>query len=143
MPEVSCDCSRRPFCVKPEVAPQRSLRYPSCPDCTWNFDSVTLACGNSYFVCVQTVRQVLKDHLEKISPDKDWSFITSQIGMFSFTGLTPPQVSYLPTLPCRKWQVGVMGWLDQEYIGRLLSRDPFMLSVPCLFVPSYADSIRV
>jgi len=38
------------------------------------------------------VRQVLRDNLEKINPDKDWSFITSQIGMFSFTGLTPPQV---------------------------------------------------
>lgn len=43
--------------------------------------------------CMQTVRKVLRDHLEKINPDKDWSFITSQIGMFSFTGLTPPQVS--------------------------------------------------
>ncbi|KAL3132881.1 L-asparaginase 1 [Trebouxia sp. C0009 RCD-2024] len=41
---------------------------------------------------IKTVRQVLRDHLEKINPDKDWSFITSQIGMFSFTGLTPPQV---------------------------------------------------
>jgi len=44
------------------------------------------------------VRQVLRDNLEKINPDKDWSFITSQIGMFSFTGLTPPQVRSLPHL---------------------------------------------
>ncbi len=47
-------------------------------------------------VALQAVRQVLRDNLEKINPDKDWSFITSQIGMFSFTGLTPPQVSNLP-----------------------------------------------
>ena len=47
---------------------------------------------------MQAVRQVLRDNLEKINPDKDWSFITSQIGMFSFTGLTPPQVISPPTL---------------------------------------------
>ena len=64
-------------------------------------DCATLVTASS---CMQTVRQVLRDHLEKINPDKDWSFITSQIGMFSFTGLTPPQVSYLPTLPQMNWQ---------------------------------------
>lgn len=41
---------------------------------------------------LQGVRQELQDHLERINPDKDWSFITKQIGMFSFTGLTPQQV---------------------------------------------------
>ena len=40
----------------------------------------------------QSVRQDLYDHLTRINPDKDWSFILRQIGMFSFTGLTPPQV---------------------------------------------------
>lgn len=58
---------------------------------------VKLAClmhvATTAILHMQTVRQVLRDHLEKINPDKDWSFITSQIGMFSFTGLTPPQVS--------------------------------------------------
>lgn len=38
------------------------------------------------------MRQVLYDELVKLNPDKDWSFVTSQIGMFSFTGMTPAQV---------------------------------------------------
>lgn len=40
----------------------------------------------------QSVRKVLYDELVKLNPDKDWSFVTSQIGMFSFTGMTPKQV---------------------------------------------------
>ena len=61
------------------------------------------------------MRQVLRDHLEKINPDKDWSFITSQIGMFSFTGLTPPQVSYSLTLPHK------VGLIVAEQICPLMS----------------------
>ncbi len=38
------------------------------------------------------VRAELQAALEKRCPDKDWSFITQQIGMFSFTGMTPQQV---------------------------------------------------
>lgn len=38
------------------------------------------------------VRGELQAALEKRCPDKDWSFITQQIGMFSFTGMTPQQV---------------------------------------------------
>lgn len=41
---------------------------------------------------LQSVRKVLHDELVKLNPDKDWSFVTSQIGMFSFTGMTPKQV---------------------------------------------------
>eukprot|EP01023_Acetabularia_acetabulum_P021816 TRINITY_DN2155_c0_g1_i1.p1 TRINITY_DN2155_c0_g1~~TRINITY_DN2155_c0_g1_i1.p1 ORF type:complete len:483 (-),score=117.69 TRINITY_DN2155_c0_g1_i1:1059-2375(-) len=41
---------------------------------------------------IKNVRQLLYDCLVKLNPDKDWSFVTSQIGMFSFTGLTPAQV---------------------------------------------------
>ena len=37
------------------------------------------------------VRNELQAALEKRCPDKDWSFITQQIGMFSFTGMTPQQ----------------------------------------------------
>jgi aspartate aminotransferase len=40
------------------------------------------------------VRSELQAALEKRCPDKDWSFITQQIGMFSFTGMTPQQVRY-------------------------------------------------
>jgi aspartate aminotransferase len=35
---------------------------------------------------------MLYDDLVKLNPDKDWSFVTRQIGMFSFTGLNPAQV---------------------------------------------------
>lgn len=41
---------------------------------------------------IKSVRKVLYDHLVKLMPEKDWSFVTSQIGMFSFTGLNPAQV---------------------------------------------------
>jgi aspartate aminotransferase len=41
---------------------------------------------------IKTVRQKLYDEISKINSDRDWSFILKQIGMFSFTGLTPEQV---------------------------------------------------
>jgi len=43
------------------------------------------------------VRNELRQALEKRLPDKDWSFVTSQIGMFTMTPLTPEQVG--PTDP--------------------------------------------
>ncbi|KXZ44764.1 hypothetical protein GPECTOR_62g879 [Gonium pectorale] len=42
---------------------------------------------------IERVRGELKTALDAKYPDKDWSFITRQIGMFSFTGLTPAQAS--------------------------------------------------
>ena len=54
--------------------------------------NITQLLPNPLLCFVQAVRKVLRDHLDKLNPDKDWSFITSQIGMFSFTGLTPAQV---------------------------------------------------
>lgn len=50
------------------------------------------ATDGAFTCCVQTVRQKLYDELVKLNSDKDWSFITDQIGMFSFTGLSPAQV---------------------------------------------------
>lgn len=41
---------------------------------------------------IKSVRGLLQSELEKASDAKDWSFVTRQIGMFSFTGLTPAQV---------------------------------------------------
>ena len=41
---------------------------------------------------IATVRQLLQDELTAAAPSRDWSFVTRQIGMFSFTGLTPAQV---------------------------------------------------
>jgi aspartate aminotransferase len=42
-----------------------------------------------------TMRALLKDNLEKLGSKRDWSHITSQIGMFAFTGLTPEQMDVL------------------------------------------------
>jgi len=47
------------------------------------------------------VRGTLRAALEKRMPEKDWSFVTSQIGMFSFTGLTKEQVENMTN----KWHV--------------------------------------
>ena len=33
------------------------------------------------------MRKDLNGHLTRINGDRDWSFILSQVGMFSFTGL--------------------------------------------------------
>jgi len=42
-----------------------------------------------------SVRKSLKENLKKEGSTKDWSHITNQIGMFCYTGLTPPQVKNL------------------------------------------------
>jgi hypothetical protein len=41
---------------------------------------------------IDSIRKQLRAALEKRQANKDWSFVTSQIGMFSFTGLSPAQV---------------------------------------------------
>ena len=38
------------------------------------------------------MRDRLRSGLEKLKPENDWSFITTQIGMFAYTGLTAEQV---------------------------------------------------
>ncbi|KAK9234183.1 pyridoxal phosphate-dependent transferase [Lipomyces kononenkoae] len=43
------------------------------------------------------MRHLLKQHLEELGSTRDWSHITSQIGMFCYTGLTPEQVDTLRT----------------------------------------------
>lgn len=50
---------------------------------------------------IKEVRKVLRENLEKLNPDRDWSFITSQIGMFTYTGCTVPQVENMTN----KWHV--------------------------------------
>jgi aspartate/tyrosine/aromatic aminotransferase len=42
-----------------------------------------------------TMRALLKENLEKLGSKHDWSHITSQIGMFAFTGLKPEQMDKL------------------------------------------------
>ena len=41
------------------------------------------------------VRAALRERLEQLGTPGDWSHITSQIGMFSYTGLTTPQAEWL------------------------------------------------
>jgi len=47
---------------------------------------------------IARVRGELQAALEKRCPDRDFSYITAQIGMFSYTGMTPQQVSYIERL---------------------------------------------
>lgn len=35
---------------------------------------------------IQSVRKLLHKELSALNPDRNWDFVTSQIGMFSFTG---------------------------------------------------------
>ncbi|KAJ2894050.1 Cysteine transaminase [Zalerion maritima] len=42
-----------------------------------------------------TMRSLLKDNLEKLGSSHDWGHITSQIGMFAYTGLAPEQMDAL------------------------------------------------
>jgi len=44
---------------------------------------------------IQGMRVALRQELERLGTKGDWSHITTQIGMFSFTGLTPAQCEYL------------------------------------------------
>jgi aspartate aminotransferase len=41
------------------------------------------------------MRALLKENLEKLGSKHDWSHITSQIGMFAYTGLTSEQMDKL------------------------------------------------
>lgn len=52
---------------------------------------------------IKGVRQELHDYLAKLNPDKDWSFILRQIGMFSYTGLSEDQVCTLLLFLLSAW----------------------------------------
>lgn len=41
------------------------------------------------------MRALLKENLEKLGSKRKWEHITSQIGMFAYTGLTPEQMDKL------------------------------------------------
>jgi aspartate aminotransferase, mitochondrial len=41
------------------------------------------------------MRALLKENLGKLGSTKDWGHITSQIGMFAYTGLSPAQMETL------------------------------------------------
>ncbi|XP_040565471.1 LOW QUALITY PROTEIN: aspartate aminotransferase, cytoplasmic [Lepeophtheirus salmonis] len=44
---------------------------------------------------IMSMRQGLRERLEKLNTPGKWNHITDQIGMFSFTGMNPDMVSYL------------------------------------------------
>eukprot|EP00238_Polyblepharides_amylifera_P006778 CAMPEP_0196594378 /NCGR_PEP_ID=MMETSP1081-20130531/78193_1 /TAXON_ID=36882 /ORGANISM="Pyramimonas amylifera, Strain CCMP720" /LENGTH=452 /DNA_ID=CAMNT_0041918629 /DNA_START=64 /DNA_END=1422 /DNA_ORIENTATION=+ len=50
---------------------------------------------------IKGVRQSLYENLTEMMPEKDWNFVLRQIGMFSFTGLSPAQVENMTN----KWHV--------------------------------------
>ncbi|KAK3320499.1 pyridoxal phosphate-dependent transferase [Cercophora scortea] len=69
-----------------------------------------------------TMRAALKANLEKLGSKHDWSHITSQIGMFAYTGLTPEQMDQLAkehsVYATRDGRISVAG-ITSENVGRL------------------------
>lgn len=68
------------------------------------------------------MRALLKDNLEKLGSKHDWSHITSQIGMFAYTGLTPEQMTTLAekhsVYATKDGRISVAG-ITSENVGRL------------------------
>ncbi|TLD33328.1 hypothetical protein PspLS_00645 [Pyricularia sp. CBS 133598] len=69
-----------------------------------------------------TMRALLKENLEKLGSKHDWSHITSQIGMFAYTGLTPEQMKQLAkshsVYATKDGRISVAG-ITSENVGRL------------------------
>jgi aspartate aminotransferase len=68
------------------------------------------------------MRALLKDNLEKLGSKHDWSHITSQIGMFAYTGLTAEQMTQLAekhsVYATKDGRISVAG-ITSENVGRL------------------------
>lgn len=68
------------------------------------------------------MRALLKENLEKLGSKHDWSHITSQIGMFAYTGLTPEQMDKLAkehsVYATKDGRISVAG-ITSENVGRL------------------------
>ncbi|KAI0121376.1 pyridoxal phosphate-dependent transferase [Xylariales sp. AK1849] len=69
-----------------------------------------------------TMRALLKDNLEKLGSKQDWSHITSQIGMFAYTGLDASQMDTLATehsvYATKDGRISVAG-ITSDNVGRL------------------------
>uniref|UniRef100_A0A098DV94 Aspartate aminotransferase n=2 Tax=Gibberella zeae (strain ATCC MYA-4620 / CBS 123657 / FGSC 9075 / NRRL 31084 / PH-1) TaxID=229533 RepID=A0A098DV94_GIBZE len=69
-----------------------------------------------------TMRALLKDNLEKLGSKHDWSHITSQIGMFAYTGLTSEEMTRLAeefsVYATKDGRISVAG-ITSENVGRL------------------------
>ena len=46
---------------------------------------------------IKEMRGLLADEMAKLGAKRDFSFVTRQAGMFSFTGLSPEQIEKLAT----------------------------------------------
>ena len=87
----------------------------------WQQDLITMSSR------IMQMRQALRAELERLGTPGTWSHVTDQIGMFSFTGLTPEQVDLLR----EKWHVyltrngraSVAGLNsgNVEYVGRAIN----------------------
>ena len=68
------------------------------------------------------MRALLKNNLEKLGSKHDWSHITSQIGMFAYTGLTAEQMTELAekhsVYATKDGRISVAG-ITSENVGRL------------------------
>ncbi|TPX07827.1 uncharacterized protein E0L32_010514 [Thyridium curvatum] len=68
------------------------------------------------------MRALLRENLEKLGSKHDWSHITSQIGMFAYTGLSPEQMDALAkehsVYATRNGRISVAG-ITSENVGRL------------------------
>ncbi|KAK8811322.1 hypothetical protein WA158_003057 [Blastocystis sp. Blastoise] len=75
---------------------------------------------------IRDMRYLLVDNLKKCGSTKDWSHITRQIGMFSFTGLTPEQVEALATqysvymVPTGRASLSGINTHNVEYIAKAI-----------------------
>jgi aspartate aminotransferase len=69
-----------------------------------------------------TMRALLKENLEKLGSKHDWSHITSQIGMFAYTGLDAAQMDKLAkehsVYATKDGRISVAG-ITSENVGRL------------------------
>lgn len=69
-----------------------------------------------------TMRALLKENLEKLGSKHDWSHITSQIGMFAYTGLEAAQMDTLAkehsVYATKDGRISVAG-ITTENVGRL------------------------
>jgi aspartate aminotransferase len=69
-----------------------------------------------------TMRALLKENLEKLGSKHDWSHITSQIGMFAYTGLNAEQMDKLAkehsVYATKDGRISVAG-ITSENVGRL------------------------
>lgn len=69
-----------------------------------------------------SMRALLKDNLEKLGSKRDWSHITSQIGMFAYTGMTAAEMDKLATefsvYATKDGRISVAG-ITSANVGRL------------------------